>query len=252
MPIARSWVCRRAQRRPGEDLAVRRETMRQTAERREALTSVLRPKGIIYRDPFVETLLKHAVDLCVQHDVRALRCHTGGGFAHGEERLIEVPGVTTETAYAIVLHEIAHIVAVDADARQFRSVVADVGGRSSLIAPELRPARGSGRPRTRSSGLPKCRSGCLVAPVLREDVRDGGGADAHGGRLPRGGATDPGSAADVRRSRSAMRRDCRRNRMTQDPFGGEPTAVLKSGVRVFACIKDIIEEICSGAVTPFG
>jgi hypothetical protein len=90
---------------------------------RQDVTAALRPAGIVFRSALLERLNAHAIDVVVQHGIRVSRSPDGGGLAHQEERRITVPPATSEEWYAVVLHEVGHIVEPTADSRQYRAIV---------------------------------------------------------------------------------------------------------------------------------
>ena len=62
--------------------------------------------------PEILELAEHAVQLCMEHKIRAVlnRREGVGGYANATNRVITVPRIISEISYATVLHEIGHIV----------------------------------------------------------------------------------------------------------------------------------------------
>jgi hypothetical protein len=94
--------------------------------RRAPIEAALMPTQNIAR-AFIRTLAMHAIDLAVEHKITVDDDYYGqgggvkfGGLAHIDRRHVIVPPVLTETAYAICLHEYAHVICAWADSRQQR------------------------------------------------------------------------------------------------------------------------------------
>jgi hypothetical protein len=87
---------------------------------RSSMATVLRPVREYHRSGFMPDLAEHAIDTALKLKVNVEPCLLGEERADVETRTIFTPGVTTEASYAIVLHEIAHVVDPLADARQHR------------------------------------------------------------------------------------------------------------------------------------
>lgn len=96
-----------------------------TPTHREIVAAQLCPKGIVFRTPFLAQLNAHVIDLVDKHGINVTRIHEVRGAAHSGDRRIDVPACTNETTYAIVLHEIGHLVSPDGDSHQYPYEIKD-------------------------------------------------------------------------------------------------------------------------------
>ena len=92
---------------------------------RVAVETALTPSGIVFRNELLPRLNAHAIELCVQHGVTAVRSADTHGRAFQEARRILTPPVTNEENYAVTLHELGHIVSPEGDSRQYTHVITD-------------------------------------------------------------------------------------------------------------------------------
>lgn len=107
-------------------------------QKRLATIQKLRPAGIVFRTPHLAQLNAHAIALCEAHDVAVELQYDGGGAAHYGTRSVSVPPVTNEDSYAVVLHELGHLLSIEADSRQHRHVISTREGMPSgggMVAP---------------------------------------------------------------------------------------------------------------------
>ena len=104
---------------------------------REVAAAALCPKHTKFRTPFLKQLNDHAIELTVRYGLTVKRNADGGkASARKEARWIQVPPVTNEGAYATFLHELGHVVEVDADSFQYEYVVKYDDRKSrSIVAP---------------------------------------------------------------------------------------------------------------------
>ena len=92
---------------------------------RVAVETALTPRGIVFRNALLARLNAHAIELCLQHRITAVRSADTGARAHQEARRIVTPAVTNEENYAVTLHELGHILSPDGDSRQYSHVIKD-------------------------------------------------------------------------------------------------------------------------------
>jgi hypothetical protein len=134
------------------------------ARDRVPVEAALCPTGIVFGNSLLQELNQHAIDVAVRYGITVEADERGEcGWANWEKREISVSAGTSEITYAILLHEVAHIVDPEADSS---STIRSLNTRWSApdYLAESRTWRvGVGRQRTRSTLRARCWSGCVRA-----------------------------------------------------------------------------------------